>query len=98
MRYLLDTNIVLLYLRDDKVAKKVESNFGFFSGQHDLFISVVTVGELESLLLQRNYGAAKVNKLAEILDQFGIIDINIQSLIAISFDLCNRPNDAQRGI
>lgn len=82
MNYLLDTNIVLIYTRESPLTKLIDNDYDLFSGRHNLFISVVTVGELESIILQRNYGEKKINNLNRLFSNFSIIDINIQEVIA----------------
>jgi len=81
MNYLLDTNIVLIYTRDSGISQQIQQDYDLFNENNQLFVSVVTVGELESIMIQRNYGANKVNKLKELLAQFSIVDINIQDII-----------------
>jgi len=56
MNYLLDTNIIVIYGRNSKVADKIENEYELFSGEHNLAISVVTLGELNSLAKQFKYG------------------------------------------
>ncbi|MEZ4887562.1 MAG: hypothetical protein R3E32_22710 [Chitinophagales bacterium] len=82
MNYLLDTNIVLIYTRESPLTKLLDQDYNLFDEQHNLFISVVTVGELESIILQRNYGSRKIAILEKLLSKFSIIDINIQEIIS----------------
>ena len=82
MNYLLDTNIVLIYTRESPLTKLIDKDYDLFNEQNNLFISVVTVGELESIILQRNYGARKIKILENMLSKFSIIDINIGEIIS----------------
>ncbi len=82
MNYLLDTNIVLIYTRESPLTKLIDNDYDLFNERHKLFISVVTVGELESIILQRNYGEKKISVLNKLFSNFSIIDINIQEVIA----------------
>ena len=50
MNYLLDTNIVLTYIRDTPISRKMEASLNLLSGEHNLIVSVVTVGEIKSKL------------------------------------------------
>ena len=81
MNYLLDTNIVLIYSRDSEISDQIEKDYNLFSENNQLFVSVVTVGELESIMIQRNYGQRKIERVQELLNQFSIIDINIREII-----------------
>lgn len=81
MNYLLDTNIVLIYSRDSEISTQIQKNYDLFNEENQLFVSVVTVGELESIMLQRNYGKRKIQKLQSLLADFSIIDINIRQII-----------------
>lgn len=81
MNYLLDTNIALIYTRKSSITRNLESQLDLFNPAHSLYISVVTLGELESLMLQIEYGKAKIEYLQEMLNSFTVIDINIQEII-----------------
>jgi predicted nucleic acid-binding protein len=68
MKYLLDTNIVLIYTRGGDHAKLIDEDYELFSKENDLYISVVTIAELRSFVLQRDYGEKKskgIRKIAQ---------------------------------
>jgi tRNA(fMet)-specific endonuclease VapC len=81
MDYLLDTNIVLIYLRGAETADKIEDDLRLFSSGNNVAISVVTIGELRSIAKQRGYGENKTKKLEKLLRSLAIIDINIEEVI-----------------
>lgn len=81
MNYLLDTNILLIYLRNSQVSTKIENDYNFFNSQNNLAISVVTVGEIKSIAKQQNYGSSKTKILNRLLSNLPIIDINIKGII-----------------
>lgn len=81
MNYLLDTNIIVIYGRDSDLADEIEKEYGLFSGDHNLGISSVTLGEIDSLTKQFGYGLRRKARLNELLENMFIIDINIQSII-----------------
>jgi len=54
MKYLLDTNILLIYLRDKPRRVKIEQAYQLFDTANTLIISVVSVGEIKSIA-KRNY-------------------------------------------
>jgi predicted nucleic-acid-binding protein len=52
MLYLLDTNIILAYFRKDKTYQYVEQNFQPFDNENFAVISVVSLGEINSIALR----------------------------------------------
>jgi len=52
-----------------------------FTDDNITAISIVTVGELYSLALQRQWGENKVNKLAELIRELVVVDINADDII-----------------
>ncbi|MFY7786655.1 MAG: PIN domain-containing protein [Thermoflexibacteraceae bacterium] len=77
MRYLLDTNIVLLRVK----SLAFKEFFDRFYAQHTLAISVVTLGELESIAVQNKWGQAKIEILENLTNSLLKIDINNQPTI-----------------
>ena len=81
IRYLFDTNILLLYLRDDAKAKKLDQNIAPLETIHRQIISAVTLGELRSLSLRNNWGIHRSSKLQKLLSQFIVVNINAEDII-----------------
>lgn len=81
MNYLLDTNIVLTYIRDTAQSRRLEEDLQLLSGQHNLIISVVSVGELKSIAKQNKWGKQKIQRMLDVLDDFLIADINVEEVI-----------------
>ncbi|MFK7904102.1 MAG: type II toxin-antitoxin system VapC family toxin [Chitinophagales bacterium] len=81
MRYLLDTNILLLYLREDEIAIEIEANYQILDNNNLAFISVVSKGELKALALRNKWGNKRMRKLDTFLDLFLIVDINAEDII-----------------
>lgn len=80
MEYLLDTNIVLIYARGNNLTKKIEEELQLLSGDNQLVISVVTVGEIKSLAIKNSWGERKVAKLSQLLYKFIVADINVEEI------------------
>jgi len=81
-RFILDTNIVLAYLlNNEKVVGEIESIFPLFTDENITSISIVTVGELYSLGMQRQWGKYKIEQLAELIRELVIVDINADDII-----------------
>lgn len=81
MRYVLDTNIVIAYLRKHPLAQLIDNTYNVLSSQNDTFVSVVTVGELRSLALQNNWGTQRLTLLNDYLNRFLVTDINVETVI-----------------
>lgn len=63
MNYLLDTNILVIYGRDSKLADQIEEEYELFNGNHNLAMSVESLGELSSLARQFKYGEKRITRL-----------------------------------
>ena len=81
MNFILDTNLVLVYLRDNDLSRKIEQDLKLLSGEHNLIISVVSVGELKSLAIQNQWGEKKIKSLLHTLSSFLITDINTEEIL-----------------
>jgi predicted nucleic acid-binding protein len=81
MNYLLDTNILLIYGRSIEIADKIEAELRLFNGNHNLAISALTLGELDSLAKQFQYGNRRKIEIQKLLEGVFVIDINIQKII-----------------
>jgi len=81
MNYFLDTNLLLLYIRNNLQAKQIEKDLQLFGGMHNLITSVVSVGELKSIAKRNNWGSRRINDLEDMLNDFLIADINIEEII-----------------
>lgn len=81
MTYLLDTNIVLNYLRENRYRDFIETNYGLLNPSNTCILSVVSIGELRSLALQNNWGIRRMNGLGNFLSRYIISDINVEDVI-----------------
>ncbi len=80
-RYLVDTNILLLYLRRDTRIQKIDAQYNPLAAAATSVISVVTEGEIRSIALQRNWGQNKTIALELLLKKFLIADIHVKEII-----------------
>ena len=81
MNYLLDTNILLIYIRDKATRQFLESTYRPFDVENTPIISVVTVGEILSIARRNKWGNTKLNLLNDILNDLVIADINSEDVI-----------------
>lgn len=87
MNYILDTNIIIIYSRDNQIAREIEKRYSIFNGEGDLYISIVTLGELDSFIKQNNIGDRKVNKILRLLDSINKVDIHYGEIISLHGDI-----------
>jgi len=80
-RYILDTGILIGYLRGAQFAAYVEQHYSPFNSPNIAATSVVTVGELHSLAMQLNWGEEKRKSLAELLLRIPSVSINRSDII-----------------
>jgi len=81
MKYLFDTSILLHYIRESKVFHTIEKTYAPFAGGHDVFISVVSIGEIKSIARQSGWGERKIEKMLFMATKLIKTDINIESII-----------------
>lgn len=58
MNYVLDTNILLFYLRDTKTKSYIEQQYNPLAATNNPIVSIVTVGEIKALA--RREGGAEI--------------------------------------
>lgn len=81
MKYLLDTNIVLIYLRDQHTKKDIEDQFAPFDTKNIPIVSVVSLGEIESIALRNKWGEKRLVALEKFFSKCVIADINSKDVI-----------------
>jgi tRNA(fMet)-specific endonuclease VapC len=80
-KYLLDTGILLGYVRAVDYAKYIEQTFGLMAPTNISFISIVTVGEIYSLAAQLHWGEKRKKVVENLLDEVYSIDINNRDIL-----------------
>ncbi|MEZ0610695.1 type II toxin-antitoxin system VapC family toxin [Fibrella sp. WM1] len=76
MIYLLDTNIIILNLQKKPLAYQIRDELGLSSDTNDVYLSVVSIGEIRSLGLQNKWGDTRLAALETYLSRFITLDIN----------------------
>lgn len=82
MDYLLDSNIILIYSRNDKVARNIEAKYQIFSGDNRLGLSIVSKGEIESSILKSGLGAKRKERIKELMSRLTEFGINFEEVIS----------------
>lgn len=81
MNYVLDTNILLIYLREPETKKLIEEKYDPLGSGNNPVISIVTVGEIRSIAKRNYWGAKRLATVEEIMSKLIITDINYEDLI-----------------
>lgn len=81
MKYLLDTNILLIYLRNQKTKGYIDQIYQPFKLPNLPLISVISKGEIKSIGLQNKWGLSRLQSLDMFLNQLIVVDINAEDII-----------------
>lgn len=81
MAHLLDTNILLAYVRRSMLFAWIEANYALTTSAPTPSISIVTEGEMRALALRLAWGAAKVQRLNQLLSLFIIVPLPHRNII-----------------
>ena len=81
MRYVLDSNVILFYIRDSKTKRFIEETYGPFRTGNRAIISIATVGEIMSMSKQQNWGEKKLKVVKRLFDSLVIVEIRYSDLI-----------------
>ena len=80
-KFVLDTGVILGYVRGAGYAEYVEKKYRLFSPPNIPLISIVSKGEIYSLAVQRDWGGGKLTLLGELLRKLPLVDINNEQII-----------------
>ena len=99
MDYLLDTNIIILYSDNRRPYRKVEEEFQLFNrrGPNQLFISVVSLGEVRAYIEKFGLGERRTRRIEDLLTHMTVVPITndkiIQNYAHIdAYSQCKLPN------
>ncbi len=81
MNYVIDTNILLIYLREEKTKSLIEDEYDPMGRDNNPMISVVTVGEIRSIAKRNYWGNKKLRAVENLMDKLIITDIKYEDLI-----------------
>lgn len=81
MRYFLDTNILLAYLRKHHLVNTLQTYFEDEGGPSQMFTSAVCIGELTSIGIRNNWGNQKMAALDSIKDSVLITTEITESIV-----------------
>jgi predicted nucleic acid-binding protein len=75
MNYLWDTNILVYYIRNANKYHEWNNQYRFFDDGNQVFLSIVNIGEIESLAYQLDWGAVRRQRLQDIVSQIRLLGI-----------------------
>ena len=87
MDFLLDTNILVHFVRNDTYIRQVEQQFSLFAPENATFISIVSVGEIRSLAFLFGWGKAKLERMNLFLQALRPFPIDREDLAAAYADI-----------
>lgn len=80
-KFVLDTSIIVGYVRGAGYAEYIEKKYGLFNPPNIPLISIVSKGEIYSLAAQLDWSAGKTTLLGELLSKLPVVDINNEQMI-----------------
>ncbi|HEY4562267.1 MAG TPA: type II toxin-antitoxin system VapC family toxin [Thermoanaerobaculia bacterium] len=86
-RLLLDTNILVHLVRSNRLGEAIDSRFQLRARTKIPLVSVVTVGEILGLSKKWSWGALKIQRLEDLLQQFILLDINSEDVLSTYAEL-----------
>ena len=82
MRYVLDTNILIHYLRESELASWIDNQYNPLDASvNEAILSVVSVGELKAIAKINHWGQKRLDKVELLCSELLITDINSEDLI-----------------
>lgn len=74
-KFVLDTNILLHYVRQSRLAQEVERELRLLSKDAIPIIASVSIGEMEGFVQRQQWGQPKINRLKKLVEKIAVIDI-----------------------
>lgn len=87
MDFILDTNILVHFVRSDIHIRQIDRQFSLFSSGNATFISIVSVGEIRSLAFQFDWGENKLNRMNQFLHALRPFPVEGDEMAATYADL-----------
>lgn len=82
MDFLWDTNLLLHRIRRSNRFDEANKAHQFFSPENRVFLSVINIGEIESIAYQRNWGQAKWAELGHCIQGISLLGIYEETIHA----------------
>lgn len=85
--YLLDTNVLIHLIRGQNIGRQIASHFGLYGDDVELFVCVVSVGEILALGKLWGWDNGRLGMVRYIIDQTTVVDINNQGVLRVYSEL-----------
>ncbi len=87
MNFVLDTNVLVYFVRSDEHIQKIDRQFSLFSSNNAAFISIVSVGEIRSLAFQFGWGENKLTRMSHFLQALRPFPIDNEAIASAYADI-----------
>jgi tRNA(fMet)-specific endonuclease VapC len=87
MDFVLDTNILVHFIRNDAYIRQLDNQFNLFSANNATFISIVSVGEIRSLAHQFAWGESKLKRMNAFLKALTPFPIDNDAMTSVYADI-----------
>lgn len=99
MDYVLDTNILVHFVRSNEHILHLDKQFSLFAEGNAAFVSIVSVGEIRSLAYQFGWGESKMSRMNHFLHALQPYPIESEEIAAAyaeldAFSQCYHPKFA----
>lgn len=84
MKFLWDTNILIHFLRQSPKYRQLNEKYSFFSEENQVYLSIISIGEIQSLAYQLNWGQKRRNQVQSLIDGISILSIYEEIVTAYS--------------
>ena len=81
MNYLLDTNILLIFLREGATKVLIDKEYNPIGRDNNPIISIVTVGEIRSIAKRNYWGARRMTAVENLMKKLIVTDIKYEDVI-----------------
>jgi len=77
-KFVLDTGIILHYVRQSDLSQKIESELNLLSQNVVPVLASVSIGEIEGFVQRRQWGEKKIKRLKILISKIVVIDITAE--------------------
>lgn len=87
MDFILDTNVLVHFVRSNDHIRTIEERFSIFSPENSVFVSIVSIGEIKSLAFQFQWGKPKIDRMNYLLHAFTPFPVDNDEIASAYADL-----------
>jgi len=87
MTYLIDTNIIVHFVRASITYERLDESIPLFSNNLDVYFSEVSVGEILSISKRNRWGSKKIERMETLLDSLTLFPISYSGIYEAYADI-----------